>query len=209
MKSVRELQKEADKQNSLRNGFSYTLLLIGLTIFSIWFLLFVIDDRPLGYIGGIIGLVITCTSFYLFFVFKTPAQIKFEETKAEYDCAMEKIHNLDEVKIYTHQHGRYELAPILLSLYTHLYSCITNKYEHGIVNRYFYIDDEFFYKVDAYLVMKSMYNHNTVNDETVENVKRIEAGLLSEAKKYYDRMMKKQGELSTAAVNEAMCVFYE
>jgi hypothetical protein len=54
-----------------------------------------------------------------------------------------------------------------------------------------------------------MYNHNTVNDETVENVKRIEAGLLSEAKKYYDTMMKKQGELSTAAVNEAMCVFYE
>ena len=45
--------------------------------------------------------------------------------------------------------------------------------------------------------------------ETVENVKRIEVGLLSEAKKYYDRMMKKQGELSTAAVNEAMCVFYE
>lgn len=144
-------------------------------------------------IGGFSFLIVLINAFFLCVIIKAKFSIKklekeLEELREQHESLDKKdksIESLLELNKITK--GRIK---ILGELYVYLKNNFDNKCKDR-ESTYFYLDDYFFAKVKAYLLLikKMQNNYNQkLNDDMIKKISKIEAEIEILANKYYESM---------------------
>lgn len=131
------------------------------------------------------------------------AKKKFEALNARYESDKEKIELLYDMK--------WDSGFNYNGLYNYLKNAIYDRYERGVIDKYWYIDELFFGKLKSFIALKKSINNSVVgmDDETTKKYNEIKQILDKSAARYYDSMLNYQQNQNKTLVEVTLNVFKE
>lgn len=150
--------------------------------------------------------IVLCAAYWVFrFVRVRNQNKKRSALEKQYEKEKNKVKMLDEFEYewYSYSENYYD------KLYNYLMPCLVKRYEDGKIEKYYYIDELFFGKVESYLKLKETINGSTMTKETEEKYAEIKVILDKSAEKYWHNIQNFKKSQTETMVDVVLNVFKE
>lgn len=178
---------------------------IGLFVFFLLILMHVPGDPVQLTKAGWVLLIITimCCVYWAYRLYVVlRAKRKLEELNARYEKDKNKVDMLLELRWDNE---------IYYNLYNYLNNAVRDRYRNGIIEKYWYIDEMFFGKLNSFVTLKKSIGcgSSALDSETAQKYIEIENILAKSAEKYYNSMINYQLNQNKTLVEVTLNVFKE
>lgn len=116
----------------------------------------------------------------------------------------------DQINMLKHCFGGWGAPPNTYhKLYRYLNSCNDDRYINGKIEKYYYIDELFFGKLKAYIILEKSIESATLDKESKQQLLQIKDILNKSAEDYYNKMINYQNSQAKTSVKVTLDVFKE